>query len=601
MKHIIKNTILFIGIIIGFANCNDSFLDRDPTHNINDFNYWKTESDLKVYNNGIYNAMGDIAFNSTTKEGGNQFFRGHGDSGYNSSVYSSMALESQSDNFASLVSGHAPYVRIAAGQETIPTEPATGGWVWSFLRRCNIFLANYDRAEISQDIKDKYAGEVYFFRAWFYLDKVQKYGNVPLVTAPLDVASPELYEKQTNRKAVMDHVLNDIAQAIKLLPEDWPNDPDRVTKSIALALKSRICLYEGTYRKYHNLGDETKFLEEAVKASDELIKSGKYSIYNTGNPESDYRTLFTSPDLKGNEEVIMAKVYNAPGLAHRISGYTISQAAGATKDFVDDFLCLDADGKVRPVSLSQSFKDDKIEDVFDNRDPRLAQTILDPRKEREILHTSNGYPKLTGMTGWESTTGYHLIKFYDYADDLRGQDNEVNDYPIFRYAEILLNHAEAKAELGTITQADLDITINELRDRVSMPHLDLNPELDPKYADEGVSSLLVEIRRERRIELSFEDFRYQDLMRWKKGKKLAEPVLGMRLEDADLAKDARYEKANGKVHTIKVNGKKYIDVYAGTGYATENRVFDDNKHYLHPIPINAIARNPNLEQTPGWR
>lgn len=593
MKKIFKYAIYAIGCLSLLISCNDGFLEREPTHDLNDVNYWKTANDLKVYNNGIYNAAGD--------NGTNVFYLGNGNTGYNSSIYSSMAVESQSDNFASLVSGHAGYVKIAAGQETVPDNAGRGGWKWDFLRRCNILLQNYERVDIDLGVKRNYAGEAYFFRSWFYLDKVQMYGNVPLITKPLDESSAELYEKQTDRKIVMDTVLADINKAIEYLPETWAADhPDRVTKFTALALKSRICLYEGTFRKYHNIEGSDKFLKEAVDAADRLIKSGKYRIYNTGKPASDYRTLFTSEDLKTNPECIMPRVYATPGLGHRLSGYIVTQSAGATKDFVDDFLCIEPDGTAKPIGLSSVFKDDAIEDIFKNRDPRLAQTILNPVDAEQMFHKKGEYPNLIGMGGsWESTTGYHFIKNYDYTDDLRGLNNEINDFPVIRYAEVLLNYAEAKAELGTITLADLDMSVNQLRDRAGVPHLGLAPPMDPKYAGEGISPLLVEIRRERRIELSFENFRYQDLMRWKKGNYLAKPVLGMRLEDKDRENGGRYAKAKAK--TVTVNGKKFIDAYAGTSYASEKRVFVETQHYWHPLPINVIAKNPNLDQNPGWK
>lgn len=593
MKKIFKYTIYTIGSLLLFTNCNDSFLEREPTNDLNDAKYWKTANDLKVYNNGIYEAAGN--------NDENVFYLGNGHGGYNSSLYSSMAVESQSDNFASLVSGHASYVKIAAGQETVPDNAERGGWKWDFLRRCNVMLQNYNRANIDLSVKRTYAGEAYFFRSWFYLDKVQMYGNVPLIMKPLDASSPELYAKQTDRKIVMDTVLADIDKAIAYLPETWAADhPDRVTQSTALALKSRICLYEGTFRKYHNIEGADKYLKEAVSAADRLMKKGKYKIYNTGNPTSDYRTLFTSEDLKTNPECIMPRVYATPGLGHRLSGYIVTQSAGATKDFVDDFLCIDPDGTAKPIALSTVFKDDAIEDIFKNRDARLAQTILNPLDAAKIFNATGEYPNLIGMGGtWESTTGYHFIKSYDYADDLRGLNNEINDFPIIRYAEVLLNYAEAKAELGTITLGELDLTINQLRDRAGMPHLELNPPMDPKYSGEGISSLLVEIRRERRIELSFENLRYQDLMRWKKGSNLAKPVLGMRLEDKDKTPGGRYEKV--KLSTVTVNGKKYVDAYAGTSYASDKRVFTETKHYWHPIPINVIAKNKELDQNTGWK
>ena len=583
-----KNIIIFLAAFCLIAvSCNDSFLERYPTHDMNNNSYWKTASDLKVYNNGIYNLM---AYNDDYL-----FYVGFGHSAWGSATLSEVALEAKTDNFASTVSEHQTYTKIAAGQEIIPNDPGAGEWKWALLRNCNVFFANYQQAEISDQEKNRYAGEVYFFRAWFYMDKAQVYGDVPYVTIPLETDSPELYYPRTPRKQVMDSVLRDLNKAIEFLPESWPTDhPDRVTKWTALALKSRFCLYEGTFRKYHNLGDHESYLKEAVAASEALMESKQFEIYNTGNVTQDYRTLFTSKDLDNNKEIIHARKYSTVTMAHRMSGYIVTQSAGVTKDLVDDYLCLEADGTVKPIALSTIYRDGSIEEVFDNRDPRMAQTILDPRDEKEILRTNNGYPRLSGMSGWASTTGYHFIKHYNYDDDMLVK--EESDAPIFRYAEVLLNYAEAKAELGTITQNDLDLSVNLIRKRAGIPDMPVNPVMDPKYASEGLSSLMVEIRRERRIELSFELSRYQDLMRWKKGSYLTKRVLGMRFEDSDRT-DPHYEKIE-RVYTIEVDGKKYIDVFAGTDFV--NRVFQENKHYYHPIPVNVISKNPALGQNPNW-
>ena len=193
-----------------------------------------------------------------------------------------------------------------------------------------------------------------------------------------------------------------------------------------------------------------------------------------------------------------------------------------------------------------------------------------------------------------------------------GYGNETSDYALFRYAEVLLNYAEAKAELNECTQEVLDKTINVVRGRVGMvPLTTTNPVMDPKYAKYGISSLLVEIRRERRVELCFEYLRYYDLMRWAWGEKLKERPLGMRLEDVDF-NNPRYDGAITKggtpeagtnavyVYVNPEDGKQYIDPYAGTNYAAERRSFDPAKDYLRPIPSSAIAANPNLEQNPGW-
>lgn len=581
-------------ILMLFSSCNDSFLDREPTHNLIDQGFWNTENDLKIYNNGIYNEAGNDSYYL--------FMVGHTSSAWSSSYNDYFWKDVQSDNFVSKSnSNHLDYTRIAAGKEIVPNNAEAGGWYWTLLRRINYFFENYQKANVGDEIKNKYAGEAYFFRAWFYFDKVQMYGDVPLILKPLTTESEELYGPRTARKEVMAQVLDDINKACEYLPEDWgDNDAVRATKGAALALKSRICLYEGTYRKYHNLGDYDNFLKECVSASEELMKMGKYSIYNTGNPATDYMTLFTSDDLQGNPEVIFYRKYVTGLLGHRLSGYIPTSGTGATKDFVEDFLCKEKDGTALPVSLSKVYKNDNIEEEFDNRDPRMAQTILDPRQAKEMLlnRENFSFPRLAGMQNWESATGYHVIKFYSKEQDKKGYGNESSDAPLFRYAEVLLNLAEAKAELNIITQEDLDKTINILRDRVNMPHLTLNPVEDPKYKDEGLSPLIIEIRRERRVELSFEDTRYHDLMRWKWGKRLALPVLGMRFESSYFQSERFSQADPNRVKLKKVNGISYIDVFAGTEW--ENRSFDENKDYLHPIPVNVISKNPEIKQNPGW-
>jgi hypothetical protein len=596
MNSKIKYTLLLASLLI-FASCNDSFLDREPTHNLNNANYWTSANDLKVYNNGIYN---EAAKNEQA------LLRGHAYAS-NSKTLSFTALEALSDNFAVTDGDLNSWLVVGAGQEVIPSSIPTSGigsnWRWEVLYRCNFFLENYQRATtVEAALRNNYAGEVYFMRAWFYFDKVREFGNVPLITHTLDITSAELFETQTDRVTVMDAVLSDINQAIEWLPDTWgTTSPDRATRWTAYALKSRICLFEGTFRKYHNIDGSEKFLREAADAADKLIQSGKHSLYNTGNPESDYRKIFTSTSLSGNPEVLLARVYEIPGLGHALSRNLTTMMAGATKDFVEDFLCIEPDGTAKPIALSSVYHDDEIEQIFDNRDLRLSQTILDPRMEVEIYHSdSKMFPRFKGMgSAFQSVTGYHFIKTFDYDDSQRSIGSEINDCALIRYAETLLDYAEAKAELGEITQADLDKSINKLRDRVGMPHLSLNPPMDPKYASEGISSLLVEIRRERRIELSFEYSRYFDLMRWKKGSYLIKPLLGMRVEDKDLEEGGRY--AGAQIERVSIDGKKYVDPYAGMPVGAGMRTFDENKNYLHPVPINVLAKNPNLKQTPNWQ
>ena len=606
MKRICKYMIMG-AVALSVTACNDSFLDRTPTNDLNDNAFWNTTSDLETYCNGIYN---EAASNGTYR-----FMIGFHSDAYSVKVTGPYSMEAMSDNFATMDGSQTWASAVAAGIENQPSgNPSYASWTWNLLRRINVFMANYDRIQTDESAKLPYVGEALFFRAWFYLYMVQNYGDVPLVTIPLETNSPELYGERTPRKEVMAQVLKDINDACTYLPaEEW--GANRLTKGAALALKARIGLYEGTYRKYHKLGDEAEFLNACVEACEQLMKMG-YEIYDTGNPNKDYTTLFTTDDLSSNKEVIFYRKYAAGLKRHRMCGYTVNLRNGGTKDFVDDYLCLDADGVARPVALSHDYSNDTPEQEFANRDPRLSQTFLAPGNDAAKALFEDGnlgkftFPRLGNMTNWPTLTGYHAIKYYIREQDKKGFNEETHEKPLFLNADVLVNFAEANAELGQRTQDGFDVTINVLRDRVDMPHLTVNPEMDPKYAKYGLDALLIEIRRERRVELSFEYLRYQDLMRWAWGDKLKERVLGMRLEDSAFS-DPRYDgnitkagSSNAGKNPVYVfvaeDGKQYIDAYGGTNYAVERRSFDPAKDYLRPIPSSAIAANPALGQNPGW-
>jgi hypothetical protein len=231
----------------------------------------------------------------------------------------------------------------------------------------------------------------------------------------------------------------------------------------------------------------------------------------------------------------------------------------------------------------------------------MRQTVLHPEEAVAYkFHNADGrdYPRLNGMAGGrQSNTGYHVIKNYN-ADDMIGKAFNTAESPaiVLRFAEALLVYAEAQAELGQISQADLDMSINKLRDRVGMPHLEMgNIPVDPRYVADGISPILAEIRRERRVELFNEGFRYDDLRRWKQGKKLTKKSLGLAMNPAAKT---RYAGTVVRTYFDAERGKEYLEPYAGTDF--ENPVFDENRHYLWPIPLNSLAQNPNIKQNPGW-
>jgi starch-binding outer membrane protein, SusD/RagB family len=591
MKKIIHNLGLACATLLLVSACNDDFLERYPLDQITNETFWNTENDLAVYNNSLYNLLrNDTAI---------PIMMGHKD-GFDSHFSSIWNQDELSDNMAPREPRHNFFQQIRAGKHNVPSNPDWFGYQgWNFVRAINVGMANYNRAAIPQATKDKYIAEARLFRGWFYADKVAKYGDVPFVERELNIDSEELFAARTPRAEAMKKILDDLNFASTKLPDNWGdgNAPGRINRWGALLVKARVCLFEGTYNKYHGLGDSKMWLEEAAKASKELMEKGPYRLYNTGHPESDYNAYHRVLDLTGNPEVISWRKYKLGVITNHAQLY-FSYTGGATKSMVEDYLCTDG----QPISLSPLYKgDEKIEDVFENRDPRLRQTVLHPADTQlynYYLGDGRAYPRLLGMAGgFATTTGYHIIKHFNAADMI-GKAYNTSESPAItlRLAEALLINAEALAELGTITQGDLDLTINKLRDRVKMPHLILgNVPVDPRYTADGISPLIAEIRRERRVEMFMEGLRYDDLKRWKQGKKLQIPTMGIRW---NAAAATRYAGTTMKTSLDPISGKEYIDVYKGTDYAVP--VFNEAKHYLWPIPLNTLAQNPAIKQNPGW-
>jgi len=430
----------------------------------------------------------------------------------------------------------------------------------------------------------------------------------------LNIDSEELFGERMPREKAMEYILADLTFAAEKLPDNWGDGgaPGRLNRWCALLVKSRICLFEGTWRKYHGGTNPNFWLQEAANAARELMDNGPYRLHSTGNPDRDFNFCTgmlidgvwnAVTDMTGNTEVIYWRRYLLNVITHYDSFF--HRNVGATRSFVEDVLCSDG----LPITLSPLYKGDaNYEDIFVDRDPRLRQTILHP-DDRMLYQYSNQnnfspYPRLPGVTGaigstGTTNTGYHIIKQYDG----RASAGSICLQPAItlRFAEALLNYAEAMAELGTITQADLDISINKLRDRIGMVHLDMTQPIpmDPRYANDGVSSLIVEIRRERRIELFMEGFRYDDLRRWKQGKKLEIRRMGVRWDDNYKQLYDPNNRCTSLISNDPVTGIPYVDIFKNSEF--DNPVFDESKHYLWPIPLNVLSMNPNLKQNPGWQ
>lgn len=586
----IYGSLLFL---LCFSACKKDFLERYPLDKISSETYWNTEADLRNYNNSFYDRVKDDAVHAIL----NGLGPGPGVN-FSGGIWWN---DQFSDNLAPTHGRTTDFFEIRTGKHRVEDNPQIQGYRgFELVRAINFGLTNYDRAKIQPEIINRYKGEARLFRGWFYADKVSKFGDVQWIEKVLNIDSEELYGKRDKREFVMDKVLLDLDFAVANLPADWGDglNPGRIDKWVALAVKSRVCLFEGTWRKYHGLADANKWLTEAVNASKELMDKGGFQLYSTGNPINDYRYALSSTTQEGNPEVIYWRKYEPLVNGHFASRLFFNYNGGATKSFVDDVLCEDG----LPITLSPLYKGDAtIEKTFESRDLRLRQCVLHPADQARLAYANDPalpYPRIIGMSGGRnlSNTGYHVVKHWNAVDELAPRDQQNASPPCLRLGEVLLNYAEAKAELGTINQADLDMTINKLRARAGLApaaFLKMDPPMDPRYANDGVSSLIVEIRRERRVELFLEGLRYDDLRRWKQGKKLESPDLGIRW---DAAAKARYPKA--KVQTTDVNGVPYIDVRKGR--PEYPAVFDESKHYLWPLPISVISQNTNITQNPNW-
>jgi hypothetical protein len=604
-KYILKISLVVVATVLSFS-CNDSFLDRQPLDEISNESFWNTENDLAVYNNSLYN----LARNDNDVPILMAF-----DDGFDSHRYGIWMLSGFSDDTAPRHSRHTNYQRVRAGKHSVPNGAFWYGWRgWNFLRAINVGMDNYDNAQISEAAKNKYKAEARLFRGWFYADKISKFGSAQWVDTELNIDDDDvLYGERDDRETVMSNVMDDLKFATANLPEDWGDGgaPGRLNRWAALLVMSRVALFEGTWRKYHGLSGADTWLTEAANAAKDLMDNGPYELYT--DPEGrNYNGLHRIPDdLSGVAEVIYWRRYERGIFTNHVQSYHRGYNGGATKSLVEDYLCTDG----LPITLSPLYQGDEVyEDIFVNRDPRLRQTVLHP-DDQPIYNYGNHdfgvrtYPRLQGMGGQQTYTGYHIIKVFESGSAYRSYNSSQTPAIIMRLGEALLNYAEAKAELGTISQADLDMTVNALRDRAGLPpeaHLVLGSEpVDPRYTAWHSNPLIVEIRRERRIELFMEGFRYDDLRRWGWGKMLENKDYGMRWDAANRAavdtKDDDPGYVPGTDVTVgfsTIDGVEYIEPYKGTDF--ENPVFDESKHYLWPMPLSALSQNPNLGQNPGW-
>ena len=566
-------------MLLALTACED-FLTRRPKDELSPDTYFRTETECQLYTNNFYTIL-PVA---------TDFYQEDDDYIIPNSLSTKVI-----------------------GNRVVPTTAGT--WNWNMLRQINFFLSRSHQCE-DNAVREKYEAVARFFRAYFYFEKVKRYGDVAWVDEPIDANDKTLYRGRDPRAMVMEHVLEDIDFAIENLPSG--KDVFRVTKWTALALKSRIFLFEGTFRKYHGLQGWEDCLKESAAASLKFINESGYGIYKSGT--TPYQNLFTLAD-SDRSEVILTRAYKQSiSLVHDANGAftsTTSSRNGLAKDVVDMYLMSDGSRFTdKPRYDAMDFYDET-----QNRDPRLAQTIRTPGYTR-IGDTEILAPNMAAVT-----TGYQPIKFVCEKKYDSYQTSE-NDMPVFRAAEVYLNYAEAKAELDQLSQGDLDMSVNKIRARVSMPAINMdqaNAEPDPYLLDKTTgypnvtksanTGVILEIRRERTVELILEGFRYWDIMRWKEGKRFERPFYGMRLDgvgEYDLDRNGTvdfivYEgDAPATAQGVVYKSLSELNLSSGTEgnivlHGDIKRSFDESKDYLYPIPTEDIVLTQGVvKQNPGW-
>ena len=547
-------------VAVMMASCD---LDMTPESTMTDAAYWKSETDLRGACNRFYEQL-----NGNNDLGG----------GFSHDYRSDELNNNGSANSTS------------AGSWTIPST--NGSWTDAYWR---IFIANNIleksvRANVTEDVLNRYQAEARFFRAFYYFELVKKYGDVPLLLKAINnTTDPALEMPRTPREEVMQQVYEDLEFAAQWLPDidasEIKNNWGHVAKQAATAMIVRAGLYEGTFGKYHNVPgcDYKAHLKKSIDAAESLMNSGKFELY------PDFEKLFqVDAEGRGNKENIFIKAYGPNSAATTTHSHSrqMENAASLTRNMVDLFLY--TDGLPREKSPLKVSPETSYDDIFTDRDPRLGMTIFRVGEEAY----KGAFSPFSFRYGYNLKKGFSLTQW-------NTMNKEYVDKMIIRYGEVLISYAEALYEYnGNITDGQLDKTVNALRRRVGMPAM-----LTNAFATANGLDMLDEIRRERTIEFIDENKRYDDIIRWK----IAEKVLPVDIIGAKYTEESSKQREDLENRLTKeggmLNGKKRYgeeDMYVLE--LAEDRKFDPAKDYLYPVPLEEISLSGNnVTQNPGWK
>lgn len=609
-KHIIYY-ILSTLLLTFLLSCKKDFLDRSPQTSILLDKFFKSEQDLSLYVNGLLSIPGNWTY---TGDQGTDDKATTGNVETKNILYGTVSSQTIKDD----------------GKDK---DKDNDGWGWGRLRDINFLLQNLANVNVSSEVKNHYAGLAKMYRALFYIAKVKRYSDVPWYSESLTFSDRDaLMKKRDPRTMVVDSIMRDLEFASANVREKVPSGTPG--KWVAKLIYSRIALYEGTYRRYHPelslQGTANTFLQKAADVAAEVMASGKFQIYTTGKAESDYASLFSSADLSGNKEVLLANAYDRDlGFTTTLNnGYILDYELSPSRDLLQTYLMADGT-RFTDQTGYQTFQ---FVQEFQNRDPRLKQTFFYPGYTR----AGSDAPYIQRLN--KNFTGYHQLKGTINTTDQKVFEN--TDFPAYRYAEVLLNFAEARAELGSLTQGDLDNSVNLLRSRAGMPAMNLavvNGNIDAVYAAKypdvsgANKGVILEIRRERRVEMACEGYRFDDLMRWRAGKLLeaipegiyfpglgkydltGDGVADIKLvgKDEKTPPDVAAEKNSAGVNLVYYKAGAWgenVTVFLKNATAggtivtdTRARIFISPLYYYRPIPFTQMTLNPNLGPQPfGW-
>ncbi|CAM4119221.1 MULTISPECIES: RagB/SusD family nutrient uptake outer membrane protein [Flavobacterium] len=566
----IKLSVLALSIAGMSFSCSD-FLDTPPKDIFTDSNFWTSENNVKTFSWLNYDTF--LGYGNNAGTTADFYF-------HNSSNFD--------DNLAMNV--------FTTFNTTANATNSNWNSYYTLIRRSNLMLERVPAVNMDEAKKNHYLGVAKFFRAYTYFRLAQEFGDVPYTDAFLQQNDANVYKPALSRTEVINNVIKDLEEASSLmLAVDDKNVT--VNKFTAYALLSRVCLYEGTNRKY-NLGQPgSEYLQKAKAASLMVMNNASYSL------NSDWKSLYNSLELLGNTEVILAKRYLRGVLGNSIQAYTNTSTvqSGLSKFAAESYSTVNGLPIKQIGGNPQYLGDNTITNVFANRDPRFAKAF------GNVDYAYSDKP-LNGLT---SITGY-VFQLYNTPAASGTEVTTIGqnqiDAPIFTLSEVYLNYAEACAELGTATNADLNLSLNKVRARAgiavlttdgsnaSVGGIQIN---DPQRTSSleqitgAVSPLIWEIRRERRMEfISWTSLRKADILRWKKGDYLDGA------KNPDVLLGARIPSLIGTASKTKVNADGYVIPY------TISRTFISPKHYLTAIPTNDIslylAEGVELKQNPGW-